>query len=137
MTLTLALSILLIAGGAMGLAGQHSSQPPEARLGAAMHQADVEGNLDAAIAIFREVAADPRANRATVAAALLGLAKAYEKRGDGEAQVIYERLDREFGDQPAAKEHAAVRLPRLRRRFARGAAPTSTAADPFRRTAAT
>lgn len=109
---TVALSILLIAGGAVGLAGQRSSQLPEARLGAAMHQADVEGDLDAAIAIFKEVAADPRASRATVAAALLGLAKAYEKRGDGEAQAIYERLDREFGDQPAAIDQAARRRPR-------------------------
>src|SRR5688572_25542752 len=105
-TRTVVLSILLIAGGGIGLIGQRSSQSPEARLGAAMHQADVEGDFDAAIAIFKEVAADPRASRATVAAALLGLAKAYDKRGDREAQTIYERLAREFSDQTAAIDQA-------------------------------
>lgn len=113
-TRTVVLLILLIAGGGISLVGQRSSQSPEARLGAAMHQADVEGDLDAAIAIFKEVAADARASRAIVAAALLGLAKAYEKRGDGEAQTIYARLDREFGDQPAAIDQAARRQPRPR-----------------------
>jgi hypothetical protein len=44
-----------------------------------MHLADVEGDLDAAIAIFKEVAADPRASRETAAAALVGLEDAVRR----------------------------------------------------------
>ena len=106
--------VLSIASGVISIVAQRPSTSPDERLGAALHQADVEGDLDAAIAIFKEVAVDRRASRATVAAALLGLANAHEKRGDGEAQALYERLHREFGDQPAAIEHAARRVPRPR-----------------------
>ena len=113
-TRSVALSILLIGGGGIGLAGQRSSRSPETRLGAAMHQADVGGNLEAAIVIFKEVTADARASRATVAAALLGLAKAYEKRGDGVSADTLRAPEPGVQRSAGGERHAARRLPRPR-----------------------
>lgn len=67
-------------------------------LQAAVHQETVNGNLDSAIALYRRVATDRRADRVTIAKALIGLGRAHETLGQSEAQRAYERVVNEFGD---------------------------------------
>jgi Tol biopolymer transport system component len=79
-------------------------------LQAAVHQETVNGNLDSAITLYRLVARDKRADRLTVARALLGLGRAHETLGQSEAKRAYERVVNEFGDQ---LEQAATARHRL------------------------
>jgi Tol biopolymer transport system component len=74
-------------------------------LGTALHQADVEGNLESAIATYRRVLSDPQANRRTQAEALLGLGRAHEGLGQvDDARPHYERLRTQFsGTRPAVE----------------------------------
>ncbi|MEX2178140.1 MAG: hypothetical protein WD801_05490 [Gemmatimonadaceae bacterium] len=82
-------------------------------LQAAVHQETVNGNLDSAITLYRRVAEDRRADRATVAKALVSLGRAYETLGQGEAQRAYQRVVNEFGDQTEQAAMARRRLAAL------------------------
>jgi WD40 repeat protein len=93
---------------------------PEARLRAAMDKETVDGNLKAAIDGYKQVISQRGTSREVVAQALLRLGMAYEKQGDAEARKSYERLVREFGDQPVVVQQA----------WARMAAGTTVAAGP-------
>ena len=88
------------------------AQPPRAAassadvlLGAALHQADVEGNFESAIATYQQVLSDPQASRRTQAEALLGLGRAHERLGQvDDARPRYERLRAQFADTRPAVE---------------------------------
>jgi Tol biopolymer transport system component len=84
------------------------AQDAERLLKAAMNTELVDGDLKAAIEQYRVVA--ERADRAVAARALVRMAECYQKLGDSEARKIYERLAREFSDQP----EAAIARTRLR-----------------------
>jgi Tol biopolymer transport system component len=75
-----------------------------------MDKETVDGDLKAAINGYKEVISQRGATRAVVAQALLRLGMAFEKRGDAEARKPYERLVREFGDQPAVVQQARARI---------------------------
>jgi len=87
---------------------------PAVELEAAVKKEQVDGDLAAAMAIYRKIAADTAAPRDVRAKALLRLGGCYEKFGR-QAQNIYQQILREFGDQPAAVQ-ARVRLAALRER---------------------
>jgi Tol biopolymer transport system component len=94
---------------------QKPSSPATAEtlMGAALHQEEVEGNLEAAIATYKKVIADARASRSLKATALLHLGRSYEKLGDAEALKACERVVREFGDQVDSMSAARTRLAAL------------------------
>jgi len=68
----------------------------------------VDGDLKKAIEQYGRVAAG--GNRALAAQALVRMAECYQKLGDLQARTIYQRLVREFGDQPESVAIARARL---------------------------
>ena len=97
------------------MAGVLPAQSSEALLGAALHQEEVEGNLEAAIATYKKVLAQPAGNRALAARAQFRLGVCYEKLGQGEARKAYERVLSNYADQREVVAQAQVRLSALRR----------------------
>jgi Tol biopolymer transport system component len=77
-------------------------------LRAAMETETVKGDLKAAIEQYKKVATS--SDRAIAARALLRLAECYQKLGDSESQRVYERLVRDFADQPDAVAAARARM---------------------------
>lgn len=72
------------------------------------------GDLERAIDLYRRVI-DESQDRSLTARALLRLGKTYEKLGREEARNAYQRLVREFSDQPEQVEAAEARLAALER----------------------
>jgi Tol biopolymer transport system component len=105
------------------------AQSAEVLLGAALHQEEVEGNLEAAIETYKKLLADRPGNRPIAAQALLHMGRCYEKLGQDEARKAYERLVREYADQAEAAAQARTRLTALNRPapVSPNAAPSMTA----------
>jgi Tol biopolymer transport system component len=100
---------------AVALAGQlvaaQQADEAERQLRAAMNTAMVDGNLAAAIEQYKALSARyEKTNRRVAATALVRLAECYQKLGDAKAQSIYERLLREYADQPQAASIARERV---------------------------
>ena len=89
---------------------QQGTAQIEKQLARAHHKATVDGDLPGAIEEYKRIVATAGANRAIAAQALVRMAECFQKLGDTEAQKIYERLAREFSDQP----EAAIARDRLR-----------------------
>jgi Tol biopolymer transport system component len=84
------------------------------RLQAGIEKEDVDGDLPAAMEIYRKIAADPSAPRDVRARASLRLAGCDEKLGRPATQV-YEQIVHDYADQPAAAQ-SRNRLELLKRR---------------------
>lgn len=89
-----------------------AQKTPESMLGAAMHQAEVQGDLKGAIAAYQKVVATRGVSRKTAADALLRMGQCYEKLGDTESRKAYERVLREYADQKEAVVVARAHLER-------------------------
>lgn len=106
-TLTAALlGTMLIAGAA----ATQERRPQDLELQAAIRTETVDGDLDKAIALFSAIAENYRADRATVVTALVHLAGVYQKRGDAQARMIYQRILKDFADQADAVALARAAL---------------------------
>lgn len=70
----------------------------------------VDGDLRGAIQQYKTIADTFKGDRAVAADALVRMADCYQKLGDAQARTIYERIVREFTDQPASVEHARRQL---------------------------
>jgi Tol biopolymer transport system component len=91
------------------LGARIDAQPrPEAQLRAAIEAETVKGDLKAAIEQYRALATS--ADRRVAAQALVRMAGCHRKLGDAEARAIYERVLRDFGDQPEAVASARAGL---------------------------
>jgi Tol biopolymer transport system component len=106
-------ALLLAVALAAGAAAQKKPATAEELLGAALHQEEVEGNLERAIATYKKVLAEAGANRALAARALVQIGQCYEKLGSAEARKAYERVVREYADQPESSKVARERLSAL------------------------
>jgi Tol biopolymer transport system component len=106
-SLLIAIAGIALAASVVG-AGGDTTQDAERQLKVAMNTELVDGNLKLAIDQYKKVAES--SNRALAAQALLRMADCYQKLGDREAQAIYERLVRDYGDQKAAAASALARL---------------------------
>ena len=96
-----------------------------AQLEAAIKKEVVDGDLKTAIELYRRLA--QASDRAVAAKALLRMGQCYEKLGDAqarEARAAYERVVREYGDQPESSKVARERLSALT--AARGGATGGT-----------
>jgi Tol biopolymer transport system component len=92
------------------------SQSADVLLGAALHQEEVEGNLEAAIATYKKLLAEFPGNRPLAAQAQLHLGFCYEKLGEvqaKEARAAYERVVRDYADQAGIVAQARTRLAAL------------------------
>jgi Tol biopolymer transport system component len=116
----LALGVTVALGA--GTAAQKDASA-EKQLQAAIHQEMVDGNLKGAIEAYRGIASLHGAPRALVAQALARMADCYRKLGDAQAREIYQRIVREFGDEPVAAE-ARERLAAMGRDVPRASSET-------------
>lgn len=89
-------------------AAADKSQDADRQLKAAMNTELVDGNLKAAIDQYKKISQS--SNRTIAAQALLHEAEAYQRLGGTEAQKIYERIVRDFGDQKDAVAAASLQL---------------------------
>jgi Tol biopolymer transport system component len=96
----------------------------EVELKAAMHKELVDGDLQGAIAQYKDLVARAGSDHATAAKALVRMGQCYEKLGNAEATKAYERVVREFSDQKEMVATARARLAALGRRP--GSAPAVT-----------
>lgn len=103
-------AVLVLAGGL----GAQTTESAAAHLRAAIDKATVDGDLKGAIKQYQAIVQKFPGDRGVVATALVQMAVCYQKLGDAEARTIYERVVREFADQPAAVEEARGQLTRLR-----------------------
>jgi Tol biopolymer transport system component len=88
------------------------SSRTEVEFKAAQHKEEVVGDFEGAIKQYKKIA-DGR-DRAFAVKALLRMAALHQKLGDAEAQKIYERIARNFGDQKEAAAEARTRLASLK-----------------------
>ena len=103
---------LVLTGGAQ-LVSTQGPQTPDALLGAAIHQDDAEGNLDAAIAGYKTFLARYGDHRSLAVQALLRMGHAYERLGRPDARDAYERVLREYAEQAEQVGVARTRLAAL------------------------
>lgn len=102
------------------------AQNLDARLQKAIQNETVTGDLKAAIEEYRQIAAAAgAANRRIAALALMRMADGHRKLGDAAARALYERIVREYGDQPDAVTEARARLVAFGPAPARGAAQSA------------
>jgi len=108
------LSVMLLAVLLIGFpaAGQKNNEA-DILLQAAAQKATVEGNLQEAIRLCRQILAEYPDNRPVAARALLQMGQCYEKLGNDEARRAYERLVRDYADHSEQAKVARARLAAL------------------------
>jgi Tol biopolymer transport system component len=84
----------------------------EALIVNARHKASVDGDLKAAIELYKQAVSAAGGSRALAAEALVAMAECYQKLGDAEAGKIYEEVLRKYPDQTSAANVARERLGR-------------------------
>jgi len=102
--------------GSVPTNGSHTQQQPNPAkllLEEATKKEVVDGDLKGAIETYQKILALEGVPRAVAARALLHLGQCYEKLGNTEARKAYERIVREFGDQPEEAKLARGRLAAL------------------------
>ncbi len=107
-TLASLLVVLAVAVYVLSPAIAQKGDQAEVQLKAAINKEVVDGDLKAAIEMYRQVAQS--ANRPVAAKALIRMGQCYEKLGDAQARKAYEQVVREFGDQTEAVEQARALL---------------------------
>jgi len=100
--------ILILAAG-VSVAAQNGAD----LLQQALRKEAVEGDLPAAIELYRRIASGPESGRPAAARALIQMGKAYEKLGAVEARTAYEKVVSEYADQAAEAAEAKRRLETL------------------------
>ena len=107
MLIVLAALALTVAAGV----APHAQGKAELAFKAATDKEVVDGDLRAAIAMYRKIAQG--GDRGVAARALVRMGQCYEKLGDlqaSEARKAYEQVVREFGDQAEVVAEARARL---------------------------
>jgi len=107
-TLASLLVVLAVAVCVLSPAIAQKGDQAEVQLKAAINKEVVDGDLKAAIDLYRKVAQS--GNRPVAARALIRMGQCYEKLGDAQARKAYEQVVREFADQKEAVEQARALL---------------------------
>ena len=102
------LSLLLLA-----VSSGYAQQSAGALLQSGLYKEDVNGDLEAAIEIYERVLKEFPKDRPVAAKALLHIGLCYEKLGKQEAQKAYQRLIKEYTDQPEPVQTAREHLEQL------------------------
>src|SRR5262245_33640133 len=71
-------------------------------LEAALTKETIQGDLGGAITLYEQAVKEAGSNRALAAKAQLRLAAAYQKQGNEQARIVYERVARDYSDQTEA-----------------------------------
>ena len=112
-TLILIIALAMAAALLPANASTQQNESAEVLLGAALHQQEVEGNLEAAIKTYQEVLAEHPDNRPIAARALVQMGRCYEKLGLTDAREVYQRVIDNFPDQREEVATARQRLASL------------------------
>jgi Tol biopolymer transport system component len=91
-----------------GVGHAQATRTAEAQLKAAQNKEEVEGDLQGAINLYKQLAAGK--DRTVAARALLRLAACYQKLGNSQSRQVYEQLVRDFQDQKEAVAEAQKHL---------------------------
>ena len=105
--------VMAALGVLLTMVGDAQQADPGVLLRAAIEKEDVAGDLEGAIALYRQIIAADGKNRPVTAKAMLRLAGCYEKLGQTEAHKLYERLVAEYSDQTQEVTQARARLAAL------------------------
>ena len=103
------LGVLTLAALCVATGSAQKRATPDAQLGAIIHQAEVELDVEAAIPRYKKFIAENSTNGQLAAKALYHLGLAYEKVGSPEARPTFERVAKQFSTQTEAKA-ALVKL---------------------------
>ncbi len=109
-------SFLVVLAGAAVLAfaaPQQKQKQAELLLIEAINKEVVEGDLQQAIELYKQVISKFSSERPVVARALLRLGEGYEKLGKPEAQEVYQRVLRDYADQLEMTAAARSRIAAL------------------------
>ncbi len=99
------LTVAVLAGLlATSLAIAQKDDQAEVLMQAAHQKQLVEGQMEEAIQLYKRIVQEHAGNRAVAAQALLEMGQCYEKLGNAEARKAYERVLREYADQPEVAE---------------------------------
>lgn len=96
--------------GLVSAAPGYAQQTAEDLYQAGLYQEEVQGNLESAIDIYRQILEDLPGNRALGAKAQLHVGLCYEKLGQRQAQQAYQRV---IDDYPEHRDEVAVARARL------------------------
>ena len=107
------IALVLTVPVAASLAAGQVTDRVEVLLETAMHKELVDGDLEAAIEQYQDIVARAGGNRRVAAKTLLQMGHAYEKLGRSEASAAYERVLRDYTDQPEQVNAARTRLAAL------------------------
>jgi len=110
-----ALAVVLLVAGSTAISARQADQA-ELLMQAARNKQVVEGRLDEAIKIYRDVLARYEQNRPVAARALVALGQCYEKLGTAqtaEARKAYERIVQQYPEQKDLVAQARARLAAL------------------------
>ena len=106
----LTIALALVVTGTLVVA--QNARSPEVLFKAAQHAEEVQGDLKAAIQQYKKVI--DAGSRPFAARALVRMAECYQKMGDAQSRIVYERVVREFPDQAEQVALAQSRLGRER-----------------------
>ncbi len=105
---------VIVAGSGLWLLAstgrEQTVQDPEVQFQRAVQLETIEGNLNAAIDLYKQVIKNNGNNRAVAAKALLRLGGCYEKLGEEEARKTYQQLVNDYADQQQEVKLARERL---------------------------
>jgi Tol biopolymer transport system component len=101
---------LCVGAAAQKPAAPKAPQIAEQLMGVALHQEDVEGNLQAAIATYQQVLKASGVSRAVAARAQFRIGACYERLGIDGARKAYELVVSQYGDQSELAAQARARL---------------------------
>ncbi len=122
------LALVLVALGV--LVGAQAQDRSDLQLKSAIYKETVDGDLQGAIAIYKQIVSTAGVPRPVAAAALVGLGGCYERLGRREAQKAYQDVLAKYADQT---EFAAIARDRLGTLKASASAPPKDSGLTIRR----
>ncbi len=104
------LAIIVVVGVLAGVAHPAAQQNGHDLFQMALAAERADGNLRQAIQLYERVVQESAADRSLAARALVRMADCYQKLRDDQARSVYERVVRDYADQPAAVAQARADL---------------------------
>jgi Tol biopolymer transport system component len=109
-----AMAVLAILDVSLSITGSaQQAADPGVLLRAAIEKEEVDGDLNGAISLYKQIITNNGNKRAVAAKALLRLGGCYEKQGNAAAAKAYEQLLRDYVDQAEEAKEAQSRLAAL------------------------
>src|SRR4030042_6703643 len=119
--LTAVIFLIAILGALVSIAGSaRQTEDPGVLLRAAIEKEEVDGDLQGAIDLYKQIVSKHGDNRAIAAKALVRLGGCYEKLGLSEAEKTFQKVISDYPEQTEAGKAARQKLAMLSRVRAAG-----------------